>query len=110
MSLHANAIPKDGSASEGTGRVDCEDPDSQAILPITEGYLVDEGALANPRRTRKANHMSFPCVWVKLFKEVSGGGNLVVNISKQTCGCPHVACNNPFSNAHSLKPFLHRRH
>ena len=45
-------------------------------------------------------------VWVELFEDISGTGNLVVDIAQQARGRPHVSGYDPFRNAHIGKPFL----
>jgi len=105
MALHADAVAQDGAPAEGTGGIDRQNADTGTIPPKKRGNLVYERALTDSRGTREANHVSPAGMGVERSEDVSGTGDLIVNITKEARCRPQVSGNDPFGNAHAAMAF-----
>src|SRR5262249_5248107 len=54
MRLHANAVAKDRSPAEWTGRIDCNNADRLTLLAVLAGDLINQRALTRTGRASQA--------------------------------------------------------
>ena len=75
--LHADAVAQNRPAGIGAGGIDRDNPDGVILLAIMFRELIDQRALARPRRSGQADHLCLAGKWEQRFEQLRGSRSAV---------------------------------
>ena len=100
MILHANAIPQNRSARIRAGGIDRDDPDRTILFAIVLGQLIDQRALARPRRSGQAENSRVARLRKQGFQQLRPPRRSILHSGDGAGQSPRIAA------AQALKPGL----